>query len=57
MSNDQEHVKHLQRLQADLYSQMPLIGGWLRREAAQTLIESGSPDAITTVGEAFFPQQ
>jgi WD40 repeat protein len=51
MSRNQEDLKRLQRLKADLHNRMPLIGGWLRHEAARTLVEDGSPEAISALTE------
>jgi len=44
--------KHLRRLQKQLYVQVPLIGGWLRRRAMNALAEDGSPDAVRVLAEA-----
>jgi HEAT repeat protein len=40
------------RLRRQLYSRMPLIGGWLRRRAARALERDGSPGAVWTLAEA-----
>ncbi len=42
----------LERLSARLYTQTPLIGGMLRRRAAQALAEDGSPEAMHALAEA-----
>ena len=46
------NAKRLGKYQRQLYSRMPLIGGWLRRRAAQTLAQDSSPEAVRALAEA-----
>jgi WD40 repeat protein len=45
-------AKQLQKLKSRLYSTLPLVGGWLRREAAEALAQDDSPEAVHALAEA-----
>jgi len=45
------NAKQLEKHQRRLYSRVPLIGGWLRRRAAETLARDGSPGAVQALAE------
>jgi HEAT repeat protein len=42
----------LRRWQSRLHNRLPLVGGWLRRRAAQVLARAGSPAALRLLAEA-----
>ena len=42
----------LLRLKEQLFNQMPLVGGWLRRRAAASLASDGSPLAVEILASA-----
>lgn len=44
-------ARRLEKCRQRLYSQMPLIGGWLRRRAARALAQDGSPEAVRALAE------
>lgn len=44
--------KKLQKMKARLYSRTTLIGGWVRRRAAEELARDGSPKAVGMLAEA-----
>ncbi len=46
------NVWQLKRQQRNLYSQMPLLGGWLRRRAAEALARDDSVSAARVLAEA-----
>jgi hypothetical protein len=46
------NAKQLEKHRNRLYSRMPLLGGWLRRSAAETLARDGSPGAVRALAEA-----
>jgi hypothetical protein len=45
-------AKQLGKYRRRLYSRVPLIGGWLRKRAAQALARDGSPGAVRALAEA-----
>lgn len=42
----------LDKLQAQLYNDVPMMGGWLRRQAANTLADSETPESIEVLANA-----
>lgn len=44
--------RELRDLRGRLYNRIPLIGGWLRRRAAQELARNGTPGAVQVLAEA-----
>src|SRR5262249_21765886 len=42
-------ARRLDKLHWRLHNRIPLLGGWLRRRAAQALANDGSPDALRTL--------
>jgi hypothetical protein len=44
--------QRIERYQRQLYSRVPVVGGWLRRRAAETLARDGSPAAVRVLAEA-----
>ena len=46
------NARQLEKYQRRLYNRIPLIGGWLRRRAAQTLAQDSSPGAVQALAEA-----
>ncbi len=45
-------AKRLEKYRRRLYSDAPLIGGWLRRKAVESLMKNGSPEAVRALEEA-----
>jgi hypothetical protein len=44
--------QRIERYQRQLYNRVPVVGGWLRRRAAETLARDGSPAAVRMLAEA-----
>ena len=44
--------QNLQKIEERLYSELPIIGGGLRRQAAQALAQDGLPDAVRVLANA-----
>ncbi len=45
-------ARRLKKYRQQLYSQMPLVGGWLQEQALKTLAEDGSAEAIRVLADA-----